>query len=495
MGSPIDSPRSPMSISPPPQSSGTGEVVHISTEGLHLATVSQKTGIYASEGPERKQAVPEVPITSMKPLTPSANYAIALGSLPRACQEGKLDEKMAAPLVTKLRDYTATLPGDDTKAKKVKSCMEAFVKDHLEQLPPGTKSIEVRCLPGGGAMGKSGAPVFEVFDQDGKRIAIAKGFPSSEELAQEMRAQSTLQGLSLQQSTTPQGLGVGKCKVENTFYFLMLQTVAPGKSIASHLEAVRSAPDRTQAMQTAKAAVQYTARAMAELHSKAPREKAAPSVCKLMTDDMNTSFRKIKLNKSSWPNTPAFNTLRQLTTIQKPALNDELTTFVNKTNEGFMANPGHGAISHGDSHPGNFFYDDGSRTFSMIDLPTCSRSYDGKTGLMSPAWDCQLFKFKLAESMVNVDKNPSEPGLTLQEVQELEKAFDEAYAEAGGKALTPEAAQFGKLDRVLTSLAQYTETLKSVVSNESIERTVILQMIDYRVSMLNEMIQKSKASS
>lgn len=451
-------------------------------DGMQLSPIPPLNDPMECLAPERQQSMPNVAITSMKPFQPHENYTTAAATLPASCPGGAIESKVVSDLVKNLKTY-------NTSENHVEASMKAFINDHLEQL--GVASATPKIIEGGGVWGASGAPVFRVLGENGSLVAIAKGFLNANELAQEMRAEGLLKGFSLQHSQVPQGLGVGSCFARGEAYYLMLQTVAPGKPLHQHLDAVGKSEDRELSMQVATTAVRQTATALAELHTLHTADRASDASVKLMTADLISQLSKVKINlkNASLPGVD-FKDLKS----PNPVIADRVTAFVNHTSDKFKANPGPGAILHGDAHPGNFFYDASNNALTMIDLPSSSRSCDGEKGLMSAAWDSQMFKFRIAESMVRADQGTLLEGLTKEEVRHLEKTFDEAYAAAGGAALlTPESMQFAKLNRVLTSLVQLSTQLKSFPSNEAPERGMIINMIAYRMEMLTDMMQGFEA--
>jgi len=457
--------------------------------GLQLQAVTpSNVSVTESAAPQREHAMPEVPITSLKPYSP--NYETAQAQIPQTCANGAMDTKAGYQLVLNLKDY-------NTDKNSVNESMEVFVKDHLAQLPPGTTSVDCKPLLGGGTKGVSGAPVFTVHDQNGQLIGFAKGFLKHTELAEEMRAQRTIQGFGLKESATSQGLGVGKCHIQGAtpkddkYYFLMLQSVASGKGIDDHLDAVSKSGNREEAMQVALNAVTKTAKAMAELHTQRPSAKAAPANCKGMTLDLNSQLTTAKnvLTVKQGVKTTAKLDLPgidlSMFTADKPVPGDAISALANRTNMALAKDPGKGAVVHGDAHPGNFFYNASSGSLTMIDLPSSSRSFDGNVGLLPGAWDSELFKNRIVDSMVRIDD--SGEGLTGPEVDQLQKAFDEAYVSAGGEPPTAIMRQFSQLHSTLKSLARFSKLLESHPT-DSIERTLIIEQIASRIDTLKNIL-------
>lgn len=489
-----------------PTSVTTGQSV--SGTSLELTAVHPEST--SQTAPERLQKMPEVPITSIKVVNAYLECAKAL--VPQNCENGILLSSTTTNFTNVLKEY-------NTEIKSAKASMEAFVNDHLDMLPPGTTSVSLHLVSGGGTKGVSGAPVFVVRDQNGSAVAIGKGFLKADEMIEELRSQETMKSLNLKESSTPQALGVGKCFIKgvpqdarklmseedraklvntpekDTAYYLMLQTVASGRGVDDHLAAVGGADDRDQAMQTALSAVSQTAKAMAELHTKKPSAaKITPTACKMMTPDLN---RQLMIVKQNLTRKEGMKTVAALTipgvdfsilTADKPVPGDVVTAMCNRTNQELPKDPGKGAIVHADAHPGNFYFEEGSGTLSMIDLPSSSRSFDGNEGLLPAAWDSILFKLKIADSMVRSDNDGVEEGLTSDEVNRLEEAFDKAYQEAGGEPPTPIMDQFCRLDRVLSSLAQFSTLLK-LHPGSTPEGVRIEKHIGYRMQMLHQILK------
>lgn len=468
---------------PPPVSPQTASPLAPAKE-LQLAAVdpSNVQSTYASQAPERRTVIPDVPITSMAPFRPCSNYTEAQKLIPEKCDNGFIPASVN--LVARLKEYS-------NAEKSLLQSMKTFVNDHLE---PGT-TVTIEQVRGGGTKGVSGDPVFYVQEPSGNIIAIAKGFLSKDarnELAQEMRAQQMLGNLGLQESTTPQGLGVGMCSVlvkeqvrgKETLVekrcFLMLQTVAPGQGVDDYLAAVGTSDERTQAMEAAKAAVKQTAKALAELHKAKASTEATPITSKLITDHLAMKLNILENNAKtlSLPGIDFKNLKRATITSPTP-----LRVFSERISGEFLARPGQGSINHGDAHPGNFFYDADTNKVTMIDLPASSSTYDGTNGLMSSAWDSQNFISKIAHNRTK--------GMTTQEVRQLERTFKDAYHEAlGGTILTtPEAEKLAALDKLIDSLAYYTTLIKDHPSDADPERARIIDMIAYRMEELDSLMK------
>ncbi|MCE5318369.1 MAG: phosphotransferase [Parachlamydia sp.] len=470
IGFPIQPPLS-SPISPPPVPG---------KEELQMAAVdpSKVPSSYASQAPERQIIAPDVSITSIAPFQPRSNYTEIQKLIPQKCDNGAIP--VTNNFVMRLKEYSNT-------EKSLLKTMQAFVSDHLA---PGT-TVLIDPVRGGGTKGVSGDPVFTVRGTTGNIIAIAKGFLSKDaknEFAQEMRAQQFLGNLGLQESTTPQGLGVGMCSVmvreevrgKETFVekrcFLMLQSVAPGQGVDDYLAEVGTSDDRTQAMETAKSAVKQTAKALAELHQAKANQEATPITSKQITTHLSQKLSILE-NHAKTLSLPGidFKNLKRAT-ITSPSF---VRVFSEQISREFLSHPGKGSILHGDAHPGNFFYDAETNKLTMIDLPSSSPTYDGTNGLMSSAWDSQNFVFKIANNRMN--------GMTSKEVSELERTFKDTYREAlrGSILTTPEAEKLAALDKVINSLAYYTTVINDHPSDADPERARILDMIAYRMEELD----------
>jgi uncharacterized protein (DUF2252 family) len=150
--------------------------------------------------------------------------------------------------------------------------------------------------------------------------------------------------------------------------------------------------------------------------------------------------------------------------------------------EAFLDNPGGAALTHGDAHPGNFFYDPRVGT-TLIDTPNLYFSMDEKRNPAGfPARDVA----KLYQSLAIAGRGS---GLSPEEALRLQRAFLQAYSDAGG-LLTDEAFAYFRADvavddvrRAARALSKAREELNgAMVSNTALD----VEAFDRAVTLAKE---------
>jgi aminoglycoside phosphotransferase (APT) family kinase protein len=260
-----------------------------------------------------------------------------------------------------------------------------------------------------------------------------KVFGKADEFARELSAVHRLGADGLEVARSAQAMGMARAADGDGG--VLVSSLAEGRAIDTMMQstAKASGPERTAQLAELKEALAKNAEAFAELHT-AP----AGSGGQVATEFLDRHVRSIyeitqKLQSMS-------------DRLAAAGLDmDQVRQKVDELTDAFRRNPGDSALVHGDAHPGNFFYDPATG-ITMIDTPTLHFSMDASGNpIGAPARDIANFQQKIAHF-------GRQYGLTAAEIDELQKAFRDAYGRSGGARLTDESMKFFRARTALGEL-------------------------------------------
>ena len=279
-----------------------------------------------------------------------------------------------------------------------------FAANRLGKEPDQVKLINIKELKQEGATGVSGAPVFFLLDNQGKKIATVKLFSNLDEFARELSALQRFEEEGFQVIKSPQNLGVAKSGELG----VLVSSVAPGAAIDDYLQRLGAATgdNRNTELERTKQAVKGNARALSELHS-------------VLGGQVSERFWQQHINAVRDIEGKLSTIVREgnLLSLDESWLHDKIEQVINDA----IANPGLASLVHGDAHPGNFFWDEQTQQLTAIDTPTMHYSMgEGGELIGAAARDYGNFYQKLAHFGINY-------ALSLAEVEELQQAFADEY--------------------------------------------------------------------
>ncbi|HWO67264.1 MAG TPA: phosphotransferase [Umezawaea sp.] len=367
---------------------------------------------------------------------------LADGTRLDAGQQQVLDERGARSATTKARNRFWTsqaskraagtrTPTGDVEPNALRRLMESLpVVSHAEPAmrrfarmsvnAPG----DVRLVPVGG--GFSGAPVLRIVDATNRLLGVLKVFPSQEQFAMELSALARLGRVKIVGGRAVAALGVARTSKGPRAAGMVVSTAARGSDVEGMMRdtgATPTGPARARMFGQLSTAVAGIGRTLAHLHT-TPSGSGGPVASAFLRrhiDDMVD--RRDKLT--------GFRDELAIAGIDVTELQSRIDRLVAR----FRANPGGSALVHGDSHPGNYFFD-AAAGVTIIDTTTLHFSIDARgTPIGAPSRDVANFAQQLAHYSVALK-------LTRTEVAALQSVFRAAYATAGGTGTTPEADAF-----------------------------------------------------
>ncbi|HEX6345583.1 phosphotransferase [Umezawaea sp.] len=376
-------------------------------------------------------------------------------------QQQVLDEKGAGSATAQARNRFRTsqaskraagtrTPSGDVEPNALRRLMESLpVVPHVEPAmrrfarmsvnAPG----DVRLVPVGG--GFSGAPVLRIVDATTRLLGVLKIFPSQEQFAMELSALARLGRVKIVGGRAVAALGVARTSRRPGAAGMVVSTAARGSDVEGMMRdtgATPTGPARARMFGQLSAAVAGIGRTLAQLHT-TPRGSGGPVASAFLrrhVDDMVD--RRDRLT--------GFRDELAIAGIDVTELQSRIDRLVAR----FRANPGGSALVHGDSHPGNYFFD-AAAGVTIIDTTTLHFSIDARgTPIGAPSRDVANFAQQLAHYSVTLK-------LTRAEVATLQSVFRAAYASAGGTGTTPEADAFFRARASLGWLMRAMSTLRA----------------------------------
>jgi len=339
-------------------------------------------------------------------------------------------------------------PSDET-AQQLQFGLPPIVDDGMismartiaARLGVSPEDIHIKAVADGSdTKGVSGSPVFMVTCK-GQRVGVVKVFQKFAEMAQELSAMAMVNDLRQPGLAAPHVLGLGKLVkgssqgslVKDTELGYVFSTIAAGKPLDDLMQAVGKATDgpRATALSELLDAVAAVGRELALLHNQPDSGgKVGASFIKLHVDKVLNYAADVQNDER----------------VRRVFGDTGLVVLARRLSEKFTATPGTASLSHGDAHPGNFFYDDKSVT--AIDTPTMDTSIGREQPIGSPARDYVNFRIKLA----TVGRSFQ---LTPQEVTQLQQHFIRAYDDRSERRKVgsmPAAEKFFALRTLLSEL-------------------------------------------
>ena len=299
----------------------------------------------------------------------------------------------------------------------------SFAAETLVRSPNSLIIRNIEEIVNAGAIGISNALVSIVMDRAANKLAIIKIFPNADEFANELVALQRLGQEDLSAMNTIRVLGIART-ADNSG--ILITSVAPGRAVDTlmvNLGRLPKGQGRIKALEYLTKAVSTTAQSLAVLHT-APIGSGNAVSSTYMQFQIRL-FTRIFSKVEAAQGVPGLDTLN-LNWLQERA---------KRVVQGFKQNPGTSAITHGDAHPGNFFYSPEAGV-TLIDTPTLNKSIGAEgTPVGLAAQDFGNFEQKLVYFSRGYN-------LQAHEIEQLKQAFQQSYYEAGGAEMTEEAIRF-----------------------------------------------------
>ncbi len=339
---------------------------------------------------------------------------------------GSDDPELLRRLLDRIPPVSSTADPSDPKLRR-------FAAAALGRVP---EELRFTGLEAGGLKGASGASVSLIRDRNGRAIGALKVFPNNQTsvFARELSAMERLGKERFAGSV--KALAVGRALTPEGEKGVLVMSVAPGHSMDEIIARPSKAPDpeRTGALAELEGAVVVTARTLADLHTR-PHGSGAPLPHDFLKQLPGNKSIVKRLKRASGPLLREADLHPQLIRQRM----DELLLA-------FRDNPGGAGLTHGDAHPGNFFYDPGVG-ITLIDTPNLHFSMDAnRKPAGTPARDVAKFYQSLASFGPRAGLLP-EKG----EIARLHQIFLGSYRDAGG-IFTEEAFAYFRAEAALGDL-------------------------------------------
>lgn len=327
--------------------------------------------------------------------------------------EGKLPEERSARLVArfeKIPAFPEADPGDPLALVRRYAAITRFVTDYLglkgqvNLYPPQIKP-------------RSGAQIYKVAE-NGRVLAVLKLFkPGSVEVLRELGGITTLQGAG-----TRAGLGLelaspvkplGAFRLAGTGQVAYLMEVAAGQNVYKTIRTFPHNLNREEFLERSKASVRGVAKAIAEIH-----DKGAKSVVSVEAKAKLAAKLLGYLSDLRTPD-PSRNRSWHLSQKDYELLKSSILSRVKE----FLKAPSEGTVTHGDAHPGNFYFNPVTGRITLIDVETAMESLDAHgRGIVSRGSDIGRFIEAIA-----VNNKVLHLNLTLEKIADLQNTFIAAY--------------------------------------------------------------------
>ena len=126
--------------------------------------------------------------------------------------------------------------------------------------------------------------------------------------------------------------------------------------------------------------------------------------------------------------------------------------------EAFLRNPGYCCHTHGDTHPGNFMYDDSTKTVSMVGMEWMAGSIDTEGKPISFPGE------EFGRTLAVFSNVTARSGLPASASARLIEAFQDGYLSVmkeKSKVMTPEAAEYFSYVWALRKLRSHADNLNT----------------------------------
>lgn len=337
---------------------------------------------------------------------------------------------------TKVVKLSKEVHGRSVAPQKAMEAIENTLTDYSKQenlmgslshfaekiLHVSAKEIEIREAD---EVGWSGDKVFGIW-KEGKCLKIFKIFQEgSKNFLPELFSLEFLKSAKLKNFSAPKIDALGKCVLKGEKYFLLCESVAPGKSLLQHYRNQLEFDDL-------KRAVFLCGQTLARLHQHVSgKPQGLPEELEKITREyLDKAIKNLKV----FP--------------QQGIDSDKLQAAFELTVEKLKSEPFATGVIHGDTKLINVFFDPETNTITWIDPPKLSDSIDHSGNPIGiPAKDFYSFIADIEYQQVVVALNENKQVSLKQifsneEMQKLKEAFSVGYKEAGGQLPTQSQLDF-----------------------------------------------------
>jgi len=289
--------------------------------------------------------------------------------------------------------------------------------------------------------GGSGDSTYRVLDsKTSQALFIVKSYrENSQNYLPEIFSLEFLKQAQIDHFSTPNLLGVGKCSVGNICYFLLLESLAPGRCLGDLCHDVAKHPpysrDRDQSFDILLKGVRACGKSLAELHSHLQGKESPLSdkVKKIIHRDLEATIEELGSHPEIGVDL------------------EKLRKYIEFTIQNLDFEPHPPAFTYGDVKWMHAFFDPNSNSVTWIDPPTLSLSIGNKgepVGMSTR--DFYAFMSEMDHRRVQVYLNEAQEVdqrefLLKTEVETLKEAFQSEYQKGGGSLPTPRQIEFGSL--------------------------------------------------
>ncbi|MFI1967441.1 aminoglycoside phosphotransferase family protein [Streptomyces pathocidini] len=272
--------------------------------------------------------------------------------------------------------------------------------------------LTAQLIGGPGCKGRSGAPVFLIRNTSGRVVAVTKVFPNGmlEEFVRELSALERMKSLGFDFQVAG-ALGAGSIVDENLPEGVVVYELAPGSPFDDLMitAAKSSSPEaRSESLQKLTEAVKAAGKQLARLHSLPAGSGGAPDDSRIESRRRaaRQALEKIKQNRD----------ILSKAGVDVDTLVNQFQNVIDQSVE----KPGWGALTHGDTSPGNIFWDD-QKGVTFIDFGSVYKSMDSNG---NPAGFAEI---DVAIFLQETKSASLKFGLTIEEAGTLTDSFLNSY--------------------------------------------------------------------
>jgi ribulose-bisphosphate carboxylase large chain len=321
------------------------------------------------------------------------------------------------PDAAKIEAFANSLPTYELPAEP--SQLTGVVQSILAAQVGSTEGLTVAPLDNGGLhQGHTGAKIFLIKDANGELKYVAKITTNIEDAVREISGLTLMGGLGLEHFGSTKPIGSARLVgADGTTAIVSLAEGAPGKPLVKLVETIgkidaNDAEGRAKATAHLEAALDAYAKALAELHDKAPHEDGKA--------DTRAYERYFKFNDTTIDQLAGSKAIPEFWSMMGYGSLADLKARVAEVTAAAMANPGNASFIHGDTNPGNeFFADDGSVTF--IDASTVPLGVNEVGNGIAPVGR------DITSLAVFLEETVFEVGLSPEEGIRLRTLFEQSY--------------------------------------------------------------------
>lgn len=333
---------------------------------------------------------------------------------------GTVPEERAARLVARFEKIPAfpdADPADSQALSRRIAAITDFAKGYLSLkgrvniYPPQTQP-------------RSGAQIYKI-SEDGNVVAVLKIFKrGSAEVLRELGGVTTLQGMGPRR-----GLGLelaapvkplGAFRMAGTGQVAYLMEPARGQNVYKTIRSLPSSLERNDFLEKAKVSVRSVAKAIAELHDKGEKTVVSVEAKLKMVDKLMRYLEELRVPDAT----------RNRGWFLSGADYRLLKSSIEKRSQKFLEAPSQGTVTHGDAHPGNFYFNAADGKITIIDVETTMESLDAAgRGIISRGADIGRFI-----EAIPVNNKILRLQLSPEKIADLQFAFISAYLRKSGIA-------------------------------------------------------------